>query len=89
MMPSQPPRTITVVHETKKGDDKHTFVFKFDEDTHADALRQVGKMASDPELPFSWYDAAVVGQEIRNKYWDLQKAEVNSADHLNTTFVRR
>jgi hypothetical protein len=89
MMPFQPPRTITVVHETKKGDDKHTFVFKFNEDTASEALQQVGKIVSDPELPFSWYDVAVVAQEIRNEYWALQNPAVNSADPLNTTFVRR
>lgn len=35
-------------------------------DTHRqDALRMLGKWAADPELSFSWYDAAVLAQRIR------------------------
>jgi hypothetical protein len=78
-----------VEYETKKAEEKHTFVFRFDEDKHVDALRQVGKMAADPEIPFSWYDAAVVGQQIRNNYWELQKQPATPVDLSGTSFSRR
>jgi hypothetical protein len=30
-------------------------------------LRTFGRYASDPELSFSWYDAAVLSQKLRRK----------------------
>lgn len=30
-----------------------------------DALRTLGRWASDPEMRFTWYDAAVIAQKIR------------------------
>ena len=46
-----------------KGDER--YVFMFDEDTRAETLRTLGRFASNPELSFSWYDAAVLSQKIR------------------------
>lgn len=40
-----------------------TFVFIFNDRTVAEAKRRVGMMASS-ELDFSWYDAAMLSQEI-------------------------
>ena len=41
------------------------YVFLFDDDNRAETLRTLGRYASDPELSFSWYDAAVLSQKIR------------------------
>jgi len=41
------------------------FIFVYDKANIEEMLRQVGKWASDPELDFTWYDAASVGQKIR------------------------
>jgi hypothetical protein len=41
------------------------YIFLFDDEHKADALRQLGRFASNPELSFSWYDAAVLSQRIR------------------------
>jgi len=30
------------------------------------ALRNLGRMAADPAIPFSWYDAACASQKIRS-----------------------
>lgn len=46
-----------------KGDER--YVFMFDEETRAETLRTLGRFASNPELSFSWYDAAVLSQKIR------------------------
>jgi hypothetical protein len=46
-----------------KGEEK--YVFLFDDSRRAETLRMLGRFAADPELSFSWYDAAVLGQKIR------------------------
>ena len=46
-----------------KGDER--YIFLFDDNNRAETLRTLGRYASDPELSFSWYDAAVLSQKIR------------------------
>lgn len=46
-----------------KGEER--YVFLFDEDSRAETLRTLGRYASDSELSFSWYDAAVMSQKVR------------------------
>lgn len=46
-----------------KGDERYIFLFA--DDRKADALRHFGRFACDPELSFSWYDAAVLSQRMR------------------------
>lgn len=46
-----------------KGEER--YVFLFDEASRTEALRVLGRYASNPELSFSWYDAAVLSQKIR------------------------
>lgn len=41
------------------------YVFLYDAASRAEALRTLGRFASDPELSFTWYDAAVLSQKIR------------------------
>ncbi len=41
------------------------YVFLFDDNNRAEALRTLGRYASNPELSFTWYDAAVLSQKIR------------------------
>lgn len=48
-----------------KGEER--YVFLFDDAHKADALRQLGRFASNPELSFSWYDAAVLSQRLRQE----------------------
>ena len=41
------------------------YIFLFDDDNRSEALRTLGRYASNPELSFTWYDAAVLSQKIR------------------------
>jgi hypothetical protein len=43
------------------------YIFLYDDDNRARALRTLGRYASNPELSFSWYDAAVLSQKIRRQ----------------------
>jgi len=46
-----------------KGDEQYLFLF--DDSNRVETLRLLGRYAADPELSFSWYDAAVLSQKIR------------------------
>jgi hypothetical protein len=46
-----------------KGEER--YVFLYDDDNRAETLRMLGRYASNPELSFTWYDAAVLSQKIR------------------------
>jgi hypothetical protein len=46
-----------------KGEER--YVFLYDDARRAEALRMLGRFASNPELSFTWYDAAVLSQKIR------------------------
>lgn len=46
-----------------KGEER--YVFLFDDASRAETLRVLGRFASNPELSFSWYDAAILSQKVR------------------------
>ena len=46
---------------------KERYIFLYDDSQRAEALRMLGRHASNPELSFSWYDAAVLSQKIRQE----------------------
>ena len=48
-----------------KGEER--YVFLFDDDSRAATLRVLGRYASNPDLSFTWYDAAVLSQKIRQE----------------------
>jgi len=50
------------------------YVFLYDDESRAETLRVLGRYASNPELSFTWYDAAVLSQKIRQ---ESQKATLN------------
>jgi hypothetical protein len=41
------------------------YVFLFDDASRAETLRVLGRYASNPDLSFTWYDAAVLSQKVR------------------------
>lgn len=45
--------------------DGERFVFLYDDTSSAQLLQTLGRYAADPELSFSWYDAAVLSQKVR------------------------
>ncbi len=46
-----------------KGEER--YIFLFDDQKRSETLRTLGRYASNPELSFTWYDAAVLSQKIR------------------------
>jgi hypothetical protein len=57
-----PARDINVIALVKGGE---RYVFLYDDDSRAEALKTLGRYAANPDLSFSWYDAAVLGQKVR------------------------
>ena len=47
-----------------KGEER--FIFLFDDVNRDETLRQLARYAADPELDFSWYDAAMLSRKIRD-----------------------
>lgn len=45
--------------------DSERYVFLFDDDSIAATLKQFGKFAADKALNFTWYDAAILSQKMR------------------------
>ena len=43
------------------------YVFLYNDASRAATLRVLGRFASNPDLSFSWYDAAVLSQKIRQE----------------------
>ncbi|TWT99274.1 hypothetical protein Pla108_02090 [Botrimarina colliarenosi] len=48
-----------------KGNERYLFLYS--DAQQAEALRALGRQASNPELSFTWYDAAVLSRRIRNE----------------------
>ena len=55
------------------------YVFLYDDSSRAETLRVLGRFASNPELSFTWYDAAVLSQKIRQ---ESQKHALNRRFNL-------
>ncbi len=43
------------------------YVFLYDDASRAETLRTLGRYALNPDLSFTWYDAAVLSQKIRQE----------------------
>ena len=50
--------------------DGERYVFLYDEQSTSQVLQTLGRYAADPELNFSWYDAAVLSQRVRHLHQD-------------------
>ncbi len=46
-----------------KGEER--YVFLYDDNHRVETLRMLGRYAADPQLSFTWYDAAVMSKKIR------------------------
>lgn len=58
-----------------KGNER--YVFLFDDDNRVEMLRQFGRFAANPDLSFTWYDAAVMSQKVRQTA-PLERKEFSS-----------
>jgi len=56
-----------------KGNER--YVFLYDDKSIVETLRGLGRFASNPELSFTWYDAAVLSQKIRQEYEETEKRD--------------
>ena len=45
--------------------DEHRFVFLYDDNSIDTVLSTLSQYANDPELEFTWYDAAMLSQRVR------------------------
>ena len=43
------------------------YVFLYDNESRAETLRMLGRHASNPELSFTWHDAALLSHKVREK----------------------
>ena len=57
-------RGVNVLALLKNGE---RYVFLYDDQSHESLLQTLGRYASDPELSFTWYDAAVLSQRVRQQ----------------------
>lgn len=54
------------------------YIFLYDDENRAETLRMLGRYASNPDLSFTWYDAAVLSQKVRQN--------VNASPQVNSRF---
>ncbi|MEW4489108.1 hypothetical protein AB1L42_13590 [Thalassoglobus sp. JC818] len=64
-------RSVNVVAMVKDGE---RFVFLFDAESAPQLLQTFGHYAADPELNFTWYDAAVLSQRVRQLQAEAKKS---------------
>ena len=61
--------------------DEHRYVFLYDDHSIHTVLGRLSASASDPELDFTWYDAAILSQRVR------RMAEQRQFDLGETSFA--
>lgn len=69
---------------------KERYIFLYDDNNRAEVLRTLGRYASNQELSFTWYDAAVLSQKIRQTALQTQETASSSRFDLpySTSFYR-
>lgn len=60
---TQMEREINVLALVKGGE---KYIFLFDDENRDETLRQLARFAANPDLDFSWYDAAMLSRKIRD-----------------------
>ena len=54
------------------------YIFFYDDASAAETIRTLGRFASNPDLSFTWYDAAVLSQKIRHEIETAKKAKAEN-----------
>ena len=71
-----------------KGEER--YVFLYDDRSTDQILQTLGRYAADPELSFSWYDAAVLSQRVRKLHAESEDASpAGSVDEAPRNRIRR
>jgi hypothetical protein len=68
--------------------DAERYIFLYDDDSAPVVLQTMGRFASDPELSFSWYDAAVLSQKVRKLKREQVESERADAASGETNFTK-
>jgi len=58
------------------------YIFLYDDSRRAETLRTLGRYASNPELSFTWYDAAVLSQKVRQTAVEAESRSTTPRFHL-------
>lgn len=59
--------------------DSERFIFLYDDESAESLLETFGRYAADPDLSFSWYDAAMLSQKVRRlRRASQRQKEMNS-----------
>ena len=61
-----------------KGEER--YVFLYDDQSANQVLQTLGRYAADPELSFSWYDAAVLSQRVRKLHAEVEDVSPTACD---------
>lgn len=67
-----------------KGEEK--FIFLFDDENRDETLRQLARFAANPDLDFSWYDAAMLSRKIRETV-PVESDESMASEEFNTLSI--
>ncbi len=55
--------------------EEHRFVFLYDDNSIETMLATLSQYANDPELDFTWYDAAMMAQRVRKMLETQQQCD--------------
>jgi len=55
--------------------DEHRYVFLYDDRSRDDVLARLSAAATNPELEFTWYDAAMLAQRVRRMAENHEQSE--------------
>jgi hypothetical protein len=69
-----------------KGEER--YIFLFDDRNRSETLRVMGRYASNADLSFTWYDAAVLSQKVR-KTAEAAKKEPKPRFNMPAPIERR
>ena len=58
---------VNVLASVRSGPPREHFIIVWADGQSREAVRQLGRWAANPELSFSWYDAAVSSQRIAER----------------------
>ena len=82
-LPDKPGIDVNVL-ALVKGEER--YIFFYTDEYRQEAFRSLGSFASNPELSFTWYDAAVLSQKIRQVFQEENKAVKNGEFKITPHF---
>ncbi|MFO0942431.1 MAG: hypothetical protein U0930_16965 [Pirellulales bacterium] len=61
-----------------KGEER--YIFLYNDENRVEMLRTLGRYAADPQLNFSWYDAAVMSKKVREIAYNELVSQINDCN---------